>query len=142
MVALQHHERLDGSGYPGRLTAADLHPYSRIVAVADTFDAMTSDRVYRRGSPPRRALLEIYRDRARRLDPEAIDALIKLIGVYPVGTRVLLTTGEHGVVVAPNPEDSTRPMVRIDRDSRGRALAAPFTLSLKDDHRRAVSGSE
>jgi putative nucleotidyltransferase with HDIG domain len=141
-VALEHHERLDGTGYPGRLTGAELHPYSRIVAVADTFDAMTSDRVYRRGCSPRRAVLEIYRDRERRLDAEAVDGLIKLIGVYPVGTRVLLTTGEHGVVVAPNPDDTTRPVVRIDRDARGRCLVAPFTLSLKDDPHRAVRSSE
>jgi HD-GYP domain-containing protein (c-di-GMP phosphodiesterase class II) len=140
-VALQHHERLDGSGYPARLTREQLHPYSRIAAVADTFDAMTADRVYRRGCPPRTAILELYRDRQQRLDPEAVEALIHLVGVYPVGTRVRLSTGERGVVVAPNPHDTTRPVVWIDRDRHARVLAVPFTLSL-DGEARQVAGAD
>jgi HD-GYP domain-containing protein (c-di-GMP phosphodiesterase class II) len=98
LVALQHHERLDGSGYPNRLTGEQLHPYSRIAAVADTFDAMTADRVYRRGCTPRKALLELYGDHPRKLDPQAVEALIRLVGVYPVGTRVRLNSGEQGLV--------------------------------------------
>lgn len=142
LVALQHHERLDGSGYPGQLTGNQLHPYSRIAAVADTFDAMTSDRVYHRGCPPRAALLELYRERQRRLDQEAVEALIRVVGVYPVGTQVRLSTGERGVVVAPNPHDSTLPVVRIDRDQRGSAIPAPFTIALDGKMRRIAGPDE
>jgi putative nucleotidyltransferase with HDIG domain len=141
LVALQHHERLDSSGYPGRLNRDQLHPYSRIAAVADTFDAMTANRIYRDGCSPRTALLELYRDRSRKLDLQAVEALVRLVGVYPVGTRVRLNTGEHGVVVAPNPHDTTRPVVRIDRDRLGRLLPVPFTLSLGGETRH-VAGAE
>ena len=142
LVALQHHERLDGSGYPSRLFREQLHPFSRIAAVADTFDAMTADRPYRRGCSPRRALLQLYRDCPRKLDSAAVEALIRLVGVYPVGTRVRLNTGEQGRVVAPNPQDTTRPVVRIDRDRHGRVLTAPYTLTLQGETRRVVGADE
>jgi HD-GYP domain-containing protein (c-di-GMP phosphodiesterase class II) len=142
LVALQHHERLDGSGYPNRLTGEQLHPYSRIAAVADTFDAMTADRVYRRGCTPRKALLELYGDHPRKLDPQAVEALIRLVGVYPVGTRVRLNSGEQGLVIAPNPHDTTRPVVRIDRDGLGRAIPVPFTLSLEGESRQVAAAEE
>ena len=130
-VALQHHERLDGSGYPSGLNRLRIQPTSQIAAVADTFDAMVSDRVYRRGLPPRKALLELYHSRGAALELTAVEALVKLIGVYPVGTRVQLKSGECGTVTAPNPEDRTHPIVRIEQDRRGRALAAPYALALR-----------
>jgi HD-GYP domain-containing protein (c-di-GMP phosphodiesterase class II) len=129
-VALQHHERLDGSGYPAGLTQTELHPYSCIAAVADTFDAMTADRSYRKGQSPRQAVLELYGAAGKRLDTSAVQALIKLVGVYPVGTRVVLNAGQRGLVIAPNPNDSTRPAVLIDQDRNGRPVAAPFVLDL------------
>ena len=140
IVALQHHERLDGGGYPSGTTG--LHPYSRIASVADAFDAMTSDRVYRRAVPTRPVLLELFRESGTRLDPEAVDALIKLVGVYPVGTRVRLDTGECGIVVAPNPEDTTRPAVRIDRGPNGRRVYPPRLCCLHASPHRVVAAEE
>lgn len=141
-VALEHHEREDGSGYPAQLTGEQLHRYSRIAAVADAFDAMTSDRVYRRGRPAREALMELYRERERRLDAEAVEALIRLVGVYPVGSRVRLNTGERGMVVAPNPQDTVRPVVRIDRDPRGRVVIPPRTLAMDGKALRIAAPDE
>lgn len=129
LVALQHHERLDGSGYPSGLTGSALHPYSCIAAVADTFDAMTSDRIYRKSCPTRQAIIELYGARMRRFVPSVVEALIKLVGVYPVGTRVVLSTGERGVVISPNPDDTTRPSVLVDHDRNGCRLATRFVLS-------------
>jgi HD-GYP domain-containing protein (c-di-GMP phosphodiesterase class II) len=141
LVALQHHERLDGSGYPAGLTCPAIHPYSRLAAVADTFDAITANRVYRLGRSPRHAVLELYGSRKRRLDPEAVQALIKLVGVYPVGTRVRLSTGERGVVIAPNPDDTARPIILVDQDCHGRAIPTPFPIELKTSTHRIVGTS-
>src|SRR4051794_36193349 len=71
LVALQHHERTDGSGYPHGLTAPQIHPYSLIAAVADSFDAMTTNRPYHKGCAPRQAVLELYGLADRRLDGRA-----------------------------------------------------------------------
>ncbi|MBI3911614.1 MAG: HD domain-containing protein [Armatimonadetes bacterium] len=131
LVALQHHECPDGSGYPAGCARSVLHPYSLIAAVADTFDAMTADRVYHKGIPARPALLQLHAARETHFDAAAVAALIKLVGVYPVGTRVVLNTGERAVVIAPNPEDTTRPVVQVDQDHLGRALARSFTLFLQ-----------
>lgn len=142
LVALQHHERLDGSGYPSMLCHEQIHAYSRIAAVADSFDAMTADRVYRRGCTARQAVLELYGLAGRGLDASAVQALIKLVGVYPVGTRVTLDTGERGTVIAANLEDTTRPVVLIDQDGMGRNVGTPYAVSLAAGrHRVAAAGS-
>ncbi len=129
-VAMQHHERLDGSGYPFGCNGRAVHNYSMLAAAADAFDAMTSNRVYHSGKPARQALKELCAARGQKFDPMAIDALVKLIGAYPVGTRVWLDTGERGVVIAPNYEDSTRPVVEIDTVGLGRRLPNPYRKEL------------
>jgi HD-GYP domain-containing protein (c-di-GMP phosphodiesterase class II) len=136
-VALQHHERIDGSGYPNCLKGDQIAVHSKIAAVADVFDAITSHRVYHRGRTAREALMIIYASRNTEYDMDAVLALVKLVGVYPVGTRVSLDSGEQGVVVAPNLEDSTRPVVEIDADQGGRSVA-PYQLSLRGGSARIV----
>ncbi len=130
-VALEHHERLDGSGYPAGLHGDGLHPHSRIAAVANAFDALTADRVYRKALAPRQALMQIFSASRARFDAASVSVLVKLVGVYPVGTRVLLNTGESAVVVAPNPDDTTRPVIDIDRDHRGRSVGIPLRVELQ-----------
>jgi HD-GYP domain-containing protein (c-di-GMP phosphodiesterase class II) len=90
-----------------------------------------SDRVYRRGLPARQALRELYNGRGSAFDGRAVEALIKLVGVYPVGTRVQLNSGERGTVIAPNPDDSTHPIVRIEQDRHGRSIPAPYAVTLR-----------
>jgi len=130
-VVLQHHERVDGSGYPFGCGRREMHPFSLIAAVADTFDALTADRVYRRGLSPRQALIELYEEQ-QRFDDRVMAALIRLVGVYPVGTRVRLTTGETGVVIAPNPLDTTHPTVRLHRDPHGQLFEGALYTNPSD----------
>jgi HD-GYP domain-containing protein (c-di-GMP phosphodiesterase class II) len=139
LVALQHHERTDGSGYPQGLTTPQIHPHSLITAVADSFDAMTTNRPYHKGCAPRQAVLELYGLADRRLDGRAVQALIRLVGVYPVGTRIVLNTGERGVVLAANPHDATRPVVLIDEDSGGRRVPCPYVVDLQTAPCRIVA---
>ncbi|HEY3283336.1 MAG TPA: HD-GYP domain-containing protein [Armatimonadota bacterium] len=140
-VVYQHHERLDGSGYQQGLKGDGIHRFARIAGVVDSFDAMSARRVYSIGVPPRLALREIYSHRDVLFDSEPVLALVKLIGVYPVGTRVLLSTGESGVVSAPNMEDTTRPWVLVDKDRRGRSLDPPFLLVWRAGDPRIVGTS-
>jgi putative nucleotidyltransferase with HDIG domain len=129
-VTLQHHERLDGSGYPLGVYRNRLHPYSLISAVADVFDAITANRAYHIGISARQALLELHSARGRKYDPASLDALIKLVGTYPVGTRVKLNTGERGMVIAPNREDPRHPIVEVDTHPAGRPIQVKYRARL------------
>lgn len=130
-VTLRHHERLDGSGYPNGLSGDAIDPASRIAAVANAFDSWTSHRPYRQGLSPREALRQLYAGRGSLYDATAVDALVKLVGVYPVGTNVMLNNGECATVVSPNPRDTTRPLVRIWRDRVGLPLPKPRLVALE-----------
>jgi hypothetical protein len=104
-VTLQHHVQYSGAGYPQKPGAWDLHRHTRIVSVADVFDAMTTARHYRE-SPlsPGRALRFIHKMSGTIFDPVVVNAFIRSMGVYPVGTTVRLDTGESAVVVRQNAE--------------------------------------
>jgi HD-GYP domain-containing protein (c-di-GMP phosphodiesterase class II) len=130
MVTLQHHERLDGTGYPFGSREEVFHPFSRLAGVADSFDAMTANRVYRKGMPPFQAMQELERLEGHQLALEAVSALQHLTGAFPVGTRVRLDTGDMGTVVAPGGDDPYRPVVRVDQSRAGIPMAAPVLLDL------------
>jgi HD-GYP domain-containing protein (c-di-GMP phosphodiesterase class II) len=79
-IARSHHERWDGGGYPDRLAGENIPRLARIVAVADAFDAMTSDRPYRAGMPAEAAFAEVEKQKGRQFDPECADAFLKIRG--------------------------------------------------------------
>jgi len=104
-VALQHHVRIGGGGYPSKPKGWALHPYTRIVTVADYFDAMTTPRVYKKEPmTPDRALRFVLDNSGIVFDPFIAKTFIQAMGLYPVGTVVDLDTGERAVVVRQNPE--------------------------------------
>lgn len=112
-IAYQHHERLDKSGYPRNLSDEGILEMSKIVAVADVYDAMTSERVYRRALSPRQAVNYLRSNAGRLFDPLAVAVLVKCVAEYPVGTRVRLSNGQIAVVSRVNPEDGRRPCVTV-----------------------------
>lgn len=112
-VAFQHHEKWDGSGYPRGLKGEDIHPYARIVAVADVFDALVSDRPYRRGFSYDKALKIINEGIGTHFDPYIVEILKTKVAPYPVGTYVELSNGLFGVVVDVHKEFKDRPVVRV-----------------------------
>jgi HD-GYP domain-containing protein (c-di-GMP phosphodiesterase class II) len=126
-VAYEHHMKCDLSGYPKNVRPRALSIFSKIVAVADGFDAATSRRAYQTEPLSPAAVLAGMRDNVRRgFDPVVVKAFINLLGVYPVGTLVVLDTFELAIVhsVNPNPDAISRPIVRIVSDERGN-LAYP-----------------
>ena len=117
-IAFGHHERYDGSGYPLQLKSDNIQIFARIVAVADVYDALTSDRVYRKRLKPSEVYEYITSLGANHFDPRVIESFVKYVTIYPVGTGVLLNTRERGVVASCNKNLPTRPIVRIVYDSR------------------------
>jgi len=114
IVAYEHHLGLDGSGYPAISISRDLNFFSRIVAIADSYDAMTSGRVYMKSRiSPDEAIRRLLQQRGTRYDTLLLRAFIHLLGVFPVGTFVRLSTGEIAIVARNNPDDLFRPEVRV-----------------------------
>lgn len=118
LVALQHHEREDGSGYPKQLTKTDIHPYAQITAVADIYSAMTTHRVYQSKQELISVLREINSLSFGKLNGKPVQAFINHLMPNFIGKRVLLSTGDMGVIVMNNPLDVFRPLVQ----SEGRFL--------------------
>src|SRR5256714_14656034 len=132
--------KTDLTGYPKSLRARDLSIYSKVIAVADGFDAATSRRVYQTVPiQPDQVLKEMWENQRRGYDPVVVKAFINLIGIYPVGTCVILDTYEVALVHNANPDVAHvhRPVVRVVTTPDG-ALLNPGTgvdLSHKDEHR-------
>lgn len=125
LVAYQHHMKRDLTGYPRTLRTQAMTFFSRIVAVADGFDAATSRRSYQTDPMPPAAVLQEMRDNPRRgMDPVVVKAFVNLLGIYPVGTFVVLDTFELAIVHSANPnaELLSRPVVRIVSDALGNVL--------------------
>lgn len=110
---LQHHEREDGRGYPLGLRDGQIHLFGKIIAVADIYDAMTSDRVYRRHVSPYHVAELIAEDSFGKLDTKVAQTFLANIANSFTGNVVRLSTGETGEVVYINPQHPTRPIVRI-----------------------------
>ncbi len=121
-VALQHHERMDGTGYPRGLTARNIHPYARMAAVADVMDALTGPRPYRTGMLPDQARRFVGSLAYNQLDETFVSILLKRVCVFPTGSTVRLSSGEIAVVSRQSPADPARPVVRVLSDRRGRPV--------------------
>lgn len=111
LAALQHHEREDGSGYPLGLPGSKLHLYSKIVAVADVYHAMCSDRVYQKGQSPYLVVEQLVQDSFGKLDPNIVHTFVNGITQFAVGTLVELSDGTLGKIVFTDRKHPTRPMV-------------------------------
>ncbi len=123
VVVRSHHERWDGSGYPAAKRGAGIHQFARIASVADVFDALTSDRPYRRAMPAYEAYDFIVGRSGRDFDPEVVEVFRSAVAPHPPGTGVVLSDGRCGIVKAVRPESVKRPIVRIVVDSTGSSIA-------------------
>ncbi|TRZ37134.1 HD-GYP domain-containing protein [Niallia circulans] len=129
--AYQHHERINGSGYPRGITGEEIHLFGRIIAVADVFDAITSNRVYRQAMLPHEALEILYTGIDTLFDAKIVEAFRNAIILYPNGVSVVLSSGEKGIVSKQNKGFNERPVVRImERDGE---KIDPYDLDLKEN---------
>ena len=118
-VALHHHERYNGAGYPHKLKADDIPFFAKIVAVADTYDAMTSKRVYKDAILASEAYEYIMSNAQEHFDPEIAKAFLKKVAPFPVGTTVMLSNGKQGIVTQNHEDFMMRPMVKLAPEHDG-----------------------
>jgi HD-GYP domain-containing protein (c-di-GMP phosphodiesterase class II) len=130
LTAAQHHERMDGTGYPDGLKGEAISVYGRMAAIADVYDAITSDRVYHKGMTPSQGLKKLLEWSGDHLDPELVRQFVRCIGLYPVGSLVLLESGRLGVVVAGNDDDQRLPVVKVMYHTRFRMPIRVETIDL------------
>jgi HD-GYP domain-containing protein (c-di-GMP phosphodiesterase class II) len=128
-VVRSHHERWNGTGYPDRLTGPEIHQFARIAAVADVFDALTSDRYYRKALPLHEGYDFIVSRSGADFDPEVVDLFKACVAPYPPGTAVVLSDGNCGLVKEVRQQAVTSPVVRIIVDATG-ALVTPHDIDL------------
>lgn len=112
-IILNHHERYDGSGYPRKLKAGEIDLFSAICAVSDVYNAMTTDRVYRKAFPAHEVYEMLLASCNSKFDKEAVNALLSCIKPYPVGTMVKLSNGKVACVVSQNDSLPFRPKVKV-----------------------------
>jgi HD-GYP domain-containing protein (c-di-GMP phosphodiesterase class II) len=113
LAALEHHERVNGSGYPRALTGDKISLYSKIIMVACSYDAVTADRPYKEAKDGYSAMVDILKNEGKQYDDLVIRALVYSLSIFPIGTQVMLTNGKSAVVVDVNPENPRYPIVQI-----------------------------
>jgi putative nucleotidyltransferase with HDIG domain len=129
IVSLYHHERMDGSGYPSGIKAGELHEFVRIVAVADTYDALISDRCYRKKWSCNQAVNYLIENAETKFDTKIVSVFIKQIAIYPNGSMVRLSDNSTGIIKEQNKNFPLRPIVRVITDQNGNEIP-PFEIDL------------
>lgn len=112
-AAYEHHEKYSGGGYPQNLSFKKISTYASLISIIDVFDALTSDRSYKRKINVHKALGIIFNLKGTSFYPILVDKFIKFLGIYPVGSIVLLNSGEKAIVVEQNNQNLLRPKIRI-----------------------------
>lgn len=130
-IAFQHHEKWDGSGYPIGIKSEIIDPFSRIVTIADIYDALTADRVYKNKVLPHIAAEYIKNNSAKLFDPYLVELFLTTIAVYTEGTIVLLNTGEVGSVLSTGRTSCTKQKINIIANKAGPPVLKPYTIDLE-----------
>jgi HD-GYP domain-containing protein (c-di-GMP phosphodiesterase class II) len=113
---LQHHERMNGVGYPNGVKGDKIHEYAKIIAICDIYHAITSRRVYKDKDSPLRAADYLRRESFTSLDPYITQIFLKNISKFYVGNKVLISDGTTGIIVYIHPQDETKPMVKVGEE--------------------------
>jgi HD-GYP domain-containing protein (c-di-GMP phosphodiesterase class II) len=130
VVVRSHHERWDGDGYPDGKCGNAIHQFARIASVADVYDAVTSERPYRRAGRPQDGWHVIVDGAGSAFDPEVVSVFRRIVAPYPPGCEIVLDDGRRGVVVSVPPDALDQPRVRIGWDAHGKAVE-PYELDLE-----------
>ncbi len=132
-LALLHHERQDGTGYPRGLKGDEIGLYGSMAAIADTFDALTAVRPYAEPLSPSGALSYLYKERGSGFHADLVEQFIQCVGVFPVGSVVELNSGEVGIVITQNLVRRLKPRVMVVLDSDGNPMHPHKILDLDRD---------
>ncbi len=126
--AYEHHERLDGSGYPRGLSGEEISFYSRIIGVVCSYNAITTKRLFKNRKDMHSAVMELLKDRNNKYDEQVIHSLIVCISAYPLGSMVLLSDDTIGRVTKTNPESPRFPFVQVLIDKDGKHISEPLLV--------------
>jgi HD-GYP domain-containing protein (c-di-GMP phosphodiesterase class II) len=132
-LAMLHHERQDGSGYPKGLKGDQIGLYGSMAAIVDTFDALTAARPYAEPLSPSSALSYLYKERGTGFHPDLVEQFIQCVGVFPVGSVVELNSGEVGIVITQNLVRRLKPRVMVVLDGLGHPIRPHKILDLDKD---------
>jgi hypothetical protein len=128
-IVAQHHEHMNGAGYPAGLQGEQISQLGQMAAIVDVYEALTSTRPYRAAMEPSQALQRIF-SWNRQFNNELVQRFIQCVGIYPVGTLVRLDSGMVAIVVEANPANLLRPTVRVVLDTRRDLIVTPRDLNL------------
>ena len=129
-VVLHHHEKTDGSGYPKRLKGAEISLFAKMGAVCDVYDAITSNRPYKAGWDPAESLRKMAEWSNGHFDPTVFQAFVKSIGIYPIGSLVLLNSGRLGVVTEQGDKSLLSPRIKTFFSTRSNSRIRPEVIDL------------
>ncbi|WP_437882014.1 HD-GYP domain-containing protein [Pseudomonas sp. LRF_L74] len=128
-VCLHHHEKMDGSGYPHRLAGEQISLFARMGAVCDVYDAITSDRPYKKGWDPAESIRKMAEWKGH-FDERVFQAFVKSVGIYPVGALVRLESGRLGVVLEQHAQSLLTPRVKVFFSARSKVPIAQEVIDL------------
>jgi len=128
---LEHHEKHDGSGYPAGKRGKDISLFGKIIAISDVYDALTSDRPYRKAVTPSDAIEYVMGGSDSQFDREVVKSFIQKIAPYPIGTTVLLSDGSVGIVLENHSDCCLRPKVKIIAHMN--IKIEPYVIDLRND---------
>jgi HD-GYP domain-containing protein (c-di-GMP phosphodiesterase class II) len=134
-IVLRHHERWDGSGYPDGKSGTEIHEMARIAAVADVYDAITSERPYAAAQPAREGVRVILEGSGTLFDPDVVNVFARVVTPFPPGEELRLADGRRAVVVSVAQEALHRPLVRVIEGP-----GAPYDLALAHEPAIAIDG--
>jgi putative nucleotidyltransferase with HDIG domain len=126
----EHHERLDGYGYPEGLRGDEITQFGRMIAIVDTYDAITADRCYKLGVSSKKALKILLQDTPDKYDEELVTQFVKSIGIFPAGSLVKLNNQKIAMVLKQHPVHVTKPLVKVFYSVRGSHYLQPKELDL------------
>lgn len=129
-IVKYHHERKNGQGYPDQLQECNIPLLTQIAAIVDVYDAITSDRCYHDGITPYDALNDIYHWTKKDFDLKLVEQFIKCLGIYPIGSLVVLSTNETAVVISASDKTRLRPIVMLVQDRERKFYKSRNLLNL------------
>lgn len=140
-VALHHHERMDGAGYPHRMAGENISIASRMGAVCDVYDAITSNRPYKAGWDPAHSLQHMAQSKGH-FDFDVLQAFVRAVGIYPTGSCVTLQSGHLAVVLEQRPGQLLNPLVRIFYSLRENSEITPMVVDLRHSRDKIVAHAD
>jgi HD-GYP domain-containing protein (c-di-GMP phosphodiesterase class II) len=136
-----HHERVSGNGYPSGIFTDDINPYARILGLVDTYEAMTHNRPHREGMNSHKAVRFLIGSLKGDFDSDVLKIFINKMSVYPIGSTVMLDTGEMAKVISVQPGSPLRPVVMILRGANGENITERTIIDLSKQDVPSIKSS-